>query len=126
MYEFDIDDSVYSSLIPKLTLQPLVENALLHGIFEKMDGDGLIAIRAVKRGDDIELTVRDNGAGMDADKLSGLAGRIEQSQSYGLYNVQERLRLFFGGDSTILIESEPGSGTQVTLKIENRGAAPAN
>lgn len=114
-----------SCLIPKLTLQPIVENALLHGIRKAKGKTGKITIRAYIDGDDLLLSVSDDGIGMDPDFAQTLlteprpAMRTDGSgSSYGLYNVNERIRLFSGEDYGLNIQSQLGEGTTITARFK--------
>lgn len=115
-YEIDIPDTLLSYPIPKLTLQPLVENALYHGIKNKRGG-GIIAIVAYDYDTWIEIVVTDNGGGMSQEQLKQLrAGVYEgRSGSFGLKNVHQRLRLYCGEQAGLIFESEEGEGTTVTV-----------
>lgn len=115
-YEIDIPDTLLSYPIPKLTLQPLVENALYHGIKNKRGG-GVIAIVAYDCDTRIEIVVTDNGGGMSQEQLKQLrAGVYEgRSGSFGLKNVHQRLRLYCGEQAGLIFESEEGEGTTVTV-----------
>lgn len=101
--------TVKNFLLPPLTVQPLVENAVRHGISKKEDG-GIIIIATKDTGKYIEITVTDNGAGFDMDKLDK-----EDRVHVGLQNVRKRLQIQCGG--SLKVESSPGNGTRVTLAI---------
>lgn len=112
-------------IIPKLTLQPLVENALLHGIRKTREKQGTIAITARLEQDTIVLTVTDDGTGMSREQGQRLlrepvSGDHQNgsSGSFGLYNVNERIRYFAGNRYGLSIETEPGKGTVVTVRIK--------
>ena len=120
--EVDIDaDALYLG-VPKFTLQPLVENALLHGLKEN-SLSGLIAIRAYCENKTLVLTVSDNGSGMSAQTLEKLVQHIRKEDSssadfgIGMQNVQARINLLFGSDYGITVESTPSCGTTVTVRI---------
>ena len=117
-YEIDIDDSLGSVMLPKLTLQPLVENALYHGIKLKR-ALGLISIRGWARGDQVLLEVKDNGVGMTKERLEELRASLdsENKVGFGLSAVNQRLRLQFGPPYGLCIESTSGEGTTVTARI---------
>ena len=105
--------------VPKLILQPLVENALYHGIKPKEDG-GFIDIHVCKEEGRVHISVADNGCGMDPKMLEALRdgiskGEVSRKDSYGLKNVNERLRLFFQDNYEMKIESGPGVGTSVNI-----------
>ncbi len=117
-YEIDIPESLYCYQLPKLTLQPLVENSIYHGI--KMQREkGFIKVTAADIGETIELTVRDNGAGMTEERLAELKNTLKGSDSlgFGLRTVHERLQLFFGEEYGLQIQSAEGVGTTVSAII---------
>ena len=120
-YNVSIDKVLYDYEILKLTLQPLVENALYHGIKYKR-AKGYVHITGEKDGNLIRLTVRDNGVGMDEDELKELQEVIkkpcqETRKGFGLANVNERIRTFFGPEYGMTIHSEKGNGTIVEVLI---------
>jgi len=118
-YDFQIDDDIGILVMPKNTLQPLVENSLMHGI-RRLPKDK-ISITGHYDGEYVVLRVADNGAGMDAKRLESVTEGINTGQhiGYGLFNVSERIKLFYGDDCGISIESEKGAGTAVYLRIRN-------
>ena len=114
----EFDEQAADCLIPKLLVQPLVENSLMHGI--DMDaGNGVITVVARRQGDTVCIQVEDNGAGMSADRIR----QIMDSQTddgrphLGVRNVHERIRLYYGEPWGLQIESTPGQGTRITLRI---------
>ena len=120
-YEIQIDPQIYPYKILKMTLQPLVENALYHGIKYKR-AMGKIIIKGTLADKKIILTVEDNGVGMEPEVLSRLRREIERSckdteGGFGLANVNERIRMYFGDYYGMQIDSEQGSGTVVTITI---------
>lgn len=116
---FDIAPGVDDCRIPKLTLQPVIENALMHGIQNRREGPGLLTIRAVRDGPLLRFTVTDNGVGIPPERLARMLQPPQEGQTggYGLYNVYERIKLFSGEDGSVAIASEEGAGTQVTITI---------
>ena len=109
----------------KLVVQPIVENAIYHSM-DFMDGDGLIDIRAATDGQTLTITISDNGLGMPPDVVERLLTAPPQpgpqstgkrGSGIGLRNVQERIRLYFGSDYGVTIQSEPDEGTMVTLRL---------
>ena len=131
-YDIAMDERVQQCLTVKFVLQPLVENAIYHGI-KQQTGTGFIRISAALAGDTVELTVEDNGPGIHPVKLQLLRKRLLTSQEthaegYGLYNVNDRIKLYFGDAFGIRIDSEPGRGTKVTAKlpIANQEEVAAN
>ena len=116
-----VPQALYSYRIIKLTLQPLVENAIFHGI-EPTGEAGTITVSGREDGDDVLLFVTDDGAGIPADTLAGLL-TAERPRSHaslngiGVYNVHRRLQMLYGPRYGLTIESEPGCGTCVTVRI---------
>ena len=105
----------------KLSLQPVVENALYHGIKYKR-AKGYIHVNGEKDGGVIRLTVRDNGVGMDGTELEELKQEInrpckETEKGFGLANVNERIHMYFGDQYGIRMQSEKGKGTIVEITI---------
>jgi two-component system LytT family sensor kinase len=118
-----VDPEVVGVRIPFLCIQPLVENAVRHG-FENTDGPGTITITARDRGADALISVEDDGAGIDPAvvrrSLSGAPG-----DHVGLANVDERLRSTFGDDRGLVVETAPGAGTRITMRIPKYAEAVA-
>ena len=120
-YEICVPEELNHCQIPKITLQPLVENALYHGIKNKR-GKGLIRIEGELDGEDCILRIVDNGRGMTPERLEqvreGIRNRkARETDIYGLYNVNERIRLNFGENYGITITSTYGEGTCVTVRL---------
>ena len=117
-YTVDIDPALHHALIPKLTLQPLVENALYHGIKLKRSV-GMIQISGKREGSIIVLQVADNGVGMTAERLEALRRAMESNTrvGFGLSAVHQRLQLQFGREYGLSIASQDGIGTTVTVRI---------
>lgn len=107
-----------ASFLPKLTLQPLIENAVLHG-FKKHMKHPAIQIEAWHNGNKLFITVKDNGKGMDRDQLDTLkqsfCGNEMLETSIGLRNVNQRFKLLYGDSYGVSVESEPGVWTKVTI-----------
>ena len=128
-YDIQLDQVIYKYQILKLTLQPVVENALYHGIKYKR-AKGCIHIHGEKEGEIIRLTVRDDGVGMDEEELEQLRQQIEKpcqetEKGFGLANVNERIHMYFGYEYGMKIESEKGKGTTVEIVIPAILEAPA-
>ncbi len=111
-----IAPEVLSTVIPFLSLQPLVENAVRHGL-EAKEGPGHITISANDSGAFAEVTIEDDGVGMDPVELqSMLAGHLD-GEHVGLRNVDARLRQVYGDDHGLVIETAPGEGTLITMRV---------
>lgn len=117
--DWDIDPTIKNEKMPKLLLQPVVENAIEHGLDEKEDGDKKIFLSFKGKGDDVEITVRDNGLGMEQEKAETLV--TYQAKGYGLKNVNDRIRLLYGENYGIHIFSSPDEGTTVIMKFPKEG-----
>lgn len=117
-YDIQVPDELKQYYVPKLILQPLVENALYHGIKNRR-GIGTIHIRGEEDHGDIVLTVSDNGAGMDEDQVQALQAGIYQDRhtGLGLVNVHKRIRLYCGDRYGLLFTSKKGEGTSVSLRL---------
>ncbi|MBD0378873.1 cache domain-containing sensor histidine kinase [Paenibacillus sedimenti] len=119
-YEIYVDPDAERELIIKLTLQPLVENAIYHGIKARR-GQGRIYIEVIKAEGRLKMYVRDNGAGIPPDQLVKLRARLsgnsadEEITGFGLFNVHERIRLVYGEPYGIKIYSTVGEGTTVEV-----------
>lgn len=118
---WDLDDELCQEQIPKNMIQPLVENALFHGLIDEESGElsGTVRISIVKKGDDIIVKVTDNGLGMDEEQLArvrnGLWGGEERGKKIGLSNIWQRLYYLYGSTDSLKIESEKNKGTCITL-----------
>lgn len=120
-YEIDIPNELEKYMIPKITIQPLVENALYHGIKNKR-GSGKICIRGRKRERRLVIEIEDDGIGISEERLwqvnEGIQKKILTGKDiYGLYNVNERIRLNFGEEYGIEIQSAYGEGTVVRILL---------
>jgi two-component system sensor histidine kinase YesM len=132
-YEIDMPSELRSIPILKMTLQPIVENALYHGIKNKR-GKGRIRISGAAGPDrTLRLLVTDNGIGMSEGKLAEIRllledrppnGAGEPDSGFGLLNVQRRLRLFYGEQYGIAIDSRENVGTMVEITIPVQGGTP--
>ncbi len=119
-YSFDIDESVLQDSIPRISIQPLVENAINHGLRNKK-GEKTIAIQAVKEDGILKIAVKDNGVGMDADEMNQRLKQnridvVETGNSIGLFNINARMKMLYGEKFGLLIESSD-AGTNVILRI---------
>lgn len=121
-YEIDAEPETLDLCSLKLMLQPLVENSIYHGMEFKMDGDGEILIQVRRREDGLWFTVGDNGLGMTEEQVESLltgeaAVHSSRGSGTGVKNVNERIRLYFGEDYGLTIDSEPDEGTTVTIHL---------
>ncbi|MCK5735518.1 MAG: sensor histidine kinase, partial [Spirochaetaceae bacterium] len=128
-YLIDIPEELMDCTVLKITLQPLVENAIYHGIRD-IEYEGLIEIGGYREKEDIILTVKDNGEGMDRETLSALIDGISdmndnenlnRQQGTGVRNVHERIRLYFGFEYGLNYESSKGRGTLISIRIPGKG-----
>ncbi len=120
-YDIRIDPLIEDNKLPKLTLQPLVENAIYHGLKPKR-GKGMITVTGIAKDNEIVLTVSDTGAGMDKEELDKLRQRVidEDTTSFGLISVYKRLRLLYGDECRLDIDSTPGEGTSISIHIPGK------
>lgn len=121
----EITDEALNWRLPGLTLQPLVENAIKHGIYP-MSTPGEILISALVEEGTLVVRIRDNGVGIPAEKLALIHAGVEVSTSglgIGLQNVEQRLLILYGKSAAFVIESREGKGTEVILKIPPATAA---
>lgn len=116
-YTFDIDEEVLPYFCHKITLQPIIENALYHGIARMVD-EGEIIITVKKVGDDILMSIRDNGAGMSEEQVENILRKeLTDSKGIGVKNVNDRIKIYFGNEYGITVESELDVGTCITIRI---------
>lgn len=120
-YEIDIDSSIQNTKLPKMTLQPLVENAIYHGLKPKR-GKGKITVTGTREGDKILLRVTDTGLGMNEEELESLRSRIsmEDSTSFGLTSSYKRLKILYGDDCKFVIDSKSQEGTSISIEIPRK------
>ncbi|MCA0985066.1 sensor histidine kinase [Halobacillus yeomjeoni] len=119
---YEIDDSALNAKIAPLTLQPLVENCIKHGINDQQsEAEITIRIEGVEEG--VKIAVMDNGSGIDRDRLKGLgASKVDSTKGtgLGLYNVNKRLEHMHGEKAKLHIESQPGHGTTISFLIPHK------
>lgn len=122
-YEMDIEGELLGLPIPRLLIQPLVENSIIHGIERKI-GQGSIRITACQTQGFIQITVEDNGAGMTAEAITSLQARISEPSredgGCGLWNIQQRLKSHYGEASGLLIAPSAEGGLTTTLRMEKK------
>lgn len=115
-YELDIQESCKDYLCNKITLQPMIENALYHGL--NMIDEGHIVIRIYEDGDDVIMEVEDNGVGMTQEQIDSLfLSDITDKRGIGVKNVNDRIKIYFGERYGITIKSELDVGTLVSIRI---------
>ena len=115
-YEFDVQESCKEYLCNKITLQPLIENALYHGL--NMIDEGHIKISIREDGDDVILDIEDNGVGMSEEQIAGLFEKENsEKRGIGVKNVNDRIKIYFGDRYGITIRSELDVGTCVSIRI---------
>ncbi|GIO15973.1 hypothetical protein J19TS2_55280 [Cohnella xylanilytica] len=125
-YEFQVhwetDEEALTSLIPKISLQPLIENAIIHGV-RNMGEDGVIVVRMLRQEDEVVVQVEDNGyKPIDHEALNRMIRepRLEDRSGYGVHNVHERIQLHFGEVYGIQYSMPQGGGTLVTIHLPFR------
>ena len=120
-YEIEVSKELEACQVPALILQPIVENAIFHGLEAKASG-GLIVVDVLKDGDDLLINISDDGKGMDSRRLKEVRARIELDadearKSIGLVNVSGRIKINFGKEYGLTIDSEENIGTCVGLRL---------
>lgn len=124
-----VDDKLFDYVIPRLVLQPLVENAINHGI--EPVGEGEIAIQVVEKDEDLHILIKDTGEGIEPQRLEYLQSELQHTQKVyiesetenktrthiGIINVQKRIKLLYGEEYGIVINSERGKGTEIIMKL---------
>ncbi|MCC8139142.1 MAG: sensor histidine kinase [Lachnospiraceae bacterium] len=119
-YEFDVEESCLPYLCNKITLQPIIENAIYHGI-DRMVDEGEIRIGVHEEENAILMSVEDNGVGMTAEQCREILLREPGDRSgIGIKNVNDRIRIYFGEEYGLQIFSEPDVGTRVEIRIPKR------
>ena len=129
--EFRIDKEIENYCIVKLVIQPILENAIYYGVGNMdEDDDGMIIVTGEKRDEDILITIEDNGMGMREEVLENIltdSSKVPKHGSgVGVINVHSRIRLMFGEEYGLFIESEPDEGTKVTIRIPAIPYTPEN
>ncbi|GHH98080.1 cache domain-containing sensor histidine kinase [Neobacillus kokaensis] len=119
-YTIDCHESLLKYQIPKIILQPIVENALYHGI-RGLNRQGFINISAEEKGDDILFIVQDNGEGFDLKRVGvKAADKVVKLGGVGINNVDQRVKLYYGDDYGITIDSKIDKGTTVIIKVAKK------
>lgn len=124
--EINADDRAADVLIPKMTLQPIIENAIIHGLADYTEG-GKIWISTKQTGQNVHIAVKDNGSGMELEQLTALQNKIcgeseifmpsSKHTGIGIQNVDRRIKLYFGREFGVNIYSCPLLGTEVEILI---------
>lgn len=119
-YEIEVEDGLKDKWIIPLILQPLVENSIIHGL-EGKDGNGHIRIAVQRQGGDLLILVRDDGCGIEEEKLAQIRRELEmdrfKGEHIGVFNVNQRLKLKYGDGYGLAIDSQMGVGTMVELRL---------
>lgn len=123
-YKINVPEELFVYQIPKITIQPIVENALYHGIKNRRGG-GTITVTGAEREDSFIIRVTDDGRGMDEEELDEIRASLsaegnESGKIYGLYNVNERIKLGFGEEYGLDIDSTYDRGTTVTITLPKK------
>ncbi len=116
---YETDESCLYRRLPRLLLQPLIENSILHGLRPSSEGIGYIRIKIQEKGEKLVVTVTDTGVGMSRERIKVVYAQIndESSRNIGLTNVNRRLLLYFGKDAGLHIRSKEGMGTSIFFTI---------
>lgn len=116
---YDIDESLLEYSIPNLLLQPLAENAIIHGLdHRELPGSAILSISCYEENQDIVFKIMDNGCGMSDEQCSQIL--TKSSNGYGVKNVHQRIQLYYGAEYGLTFHSTKGMGTYVLLKINKR------
>jgi sensor histidine kinase YesM len=120
-YSFHVEETVLQDSIPRISMQPLVENALNHGLKNK-HGEKWVEILAEEKDNILEISVKDNGVGMDSEEMNRRLAendknQVEEGNSIGIYNINARMKMLYGESYGVHVESAYGEGTCVTLRI---------
>lgn len=110
-FEKEVDEQTLDMLVPSMLLQPLIENCIKHGLSSKVEG-GTVRVRSRRADGRLHLMVEDDGVGIAEPKLAHLL-----DQGIGVSNVNERLKVLFGSDYRMRIDSQPGSGTRIEIEV---------
>lgn len=116
-FSFDIDKNLDDVKVPPMLIQPIVENAIIHGLREK-DSGGIIKIAVKEQNSFISISIVDNGIGMDNKKMNTVMSEVKnESVGLGVFNVKKRLELYFNRNDLFVIKSQIGEGTEVIIFI---------
>jgi two-component system sensor histidine kinase YesM len=130
-YRIEVDPALSGATLLKLTLQPLVENALYHGIKNKRNGGTIRVVGQLRAPDAIYIEVSDDGVGMTPEKLAEVRASLQtesialvEDAGFGIQNVNTRLKLYYGRQYGLTVESEYQQGTRISLTIPFVGGSP--
>ncbi|ACL75356.1 sensor histidine kinase [Ruminiclostridium cellulolyticum] len=118
-YRLEFEEEILKYQIPKLTLQPLVENSIYHGLKQKEDR-GILIIKGEFENGEIKIEVFDDGVGMSEENINRVLNRLingQKSNDFGIYSVNSRLKLLYGDEYGLSIESKESEFTRVTLRL---------
>ena len=116
-YDFDVEEECLDYYCNKITLQPIIENAINHGL-DLLVEEGHIGVRVFQQGEDILFCVQDNGVGMTAEQIESIMQRGPHDRTgIGIKNVNDRLKIYFGKNYGLHITSEPDVGTCVEIRM---------
>ena len=118
----DIPEELYDNLTPKLILQPFFENSVLHGLRTRADVQDRIIVSASSDGSVLTLCIRDNGAGIGRERMEQIMHMAEDGRYHAISSTSRRIKLIYGPEYGIDIESTPGVGTAVYIRIPDRKA----
>ena len=129
-YKIEADPQTYKLLLPRLTIQPLVENALKHGV-KNVRGEKRIDIKITSEEGCLQMVVEDNGDGFDATELNNALQEnsldyVEKGSSIGIHNINARIRLLYGKAYGVQVDSAPGKGTRVIVTMPQIGEESEN
>ena len=115
-----MNEGCKGAMIPKLTLQPLVENSIYHGIKVKQGKEGSISLRAVRQGEIVKLILADTGSGMDQEQIDEMNQQLseyDETFGYGVRNVNKRIELLYGTGYGLHYLKNPSGGVTVEIRI---------
>lgn len=129
-YTFDVDETTLKSKLPRLSLQPIVENAINHGLRNKR-GKKKIGIQIKRKQMDLVICIEDNGIGMDTSAINESLSKneldfVEKGNSIGLHNINARLKMLYGNTYGMYLESTLGEGTKVFMILPDSGEDSSN
>ncbi|MGH9778676.1 MAG: sensor histidine kinase, partial [Candidatus Acidiferrales bacterium] len=110
-FQKEIDDSTLDAMVPSMLLQPMVENSVRHGLAPRLEG-GEIRLRTARVNGRVVINLEDNGIGITPERIPEI-----YSSGIGISNVNERLKVLYGQDFTLKIDSEPGRGTSIRIEL---------